>query len=170
MLRHLEIFTLLFHHGLLEAFIPPGSFGLVLGHLLRWMFSMPLPFCFLKKRTLDEKHFGWLNLVFLVTILWYRLTCYISTESLHSGFGFHLAILNAVILGGFVQWIRFVVCFFIFCTAYKLSIRQYSAIRFLFSQSPISLCLQVLLLWLCQETFVPWINSAFWAAPSHLCS
>ena len=68
MLRHLEIFTLLFHHGLLEAFIPPGSFGLVLGHLLRWMFSMPLPFCFLKKRTLDEKHFGWLNLVFLVTI------------------------------------------------------------------------------------------------------
>ena len=32
MLRHLEIFTLLFHHGLLEAFLPPGPFGLVLGH------------------------------------------------------------------------------------------------------------------------------------------
>lgn len=68
MLRHLEIFTLLFHHGLLEALLPPAPFGLVLGYLLRWMFSMPLPFCFLKKRTPDEKHFGWLNLVFLVTI------------------------------------------------------------------------------------------------------
>lgn len=68
MLRHLEIFTLLFHHGLLEALLPPAPFGLILGYLLRWMFSMPLPFCFLKKRTPDEKHFGWLNLVFLVTI------------------------------------------------------------------------------------------------------
>ena len=170
MLRHLEIFTLLFHHGLLEAFIPPGSLGLVLGHLLRWMFSMPLPFCFLKKRTLDEKHFGWLNLVFLVTI------ALIQTDMLYfhgeppQWFWFPPGHPECCDFGGFCTVNKVCCLFFYICPAYKLSIRQYSTIRFLFSQSPISLCLQVLLLWLCQETFVPWVPSAFWAAPSHLCS
>ena len=58
MLRHLEIFTLLFHHGLLEAFLPLGPFDLVLGHLLRWMFSMPVSICFLKERSLMRNTLG----------------------------------------------------------------------------------------------------------------